>query len=253
MTPIGSALQLRTVLVERALAATPKAAEGLILAGQVLVNDRPVTKPGTTIKPSDTIRIRGLKKFVSRAGYKLDAAIDAFQIPIAGRAFIDIGASTGGFTDALLQRGAAFVAAIDVGKGLLHQKLRSDARVQGIEGVDLKKFDASTLHHPVEAFVADVSFTSLDTIISHAFSLLTPRVRPAEAIVLFKPQFELAKGERNLLHKGILQDQNKSTALLQNFETRLEQHGIKVLASTAAALKGTKGNQEYLLHLARTS
>jgi len=244
-------LQLRLALIDRNLSTSEKHAEGLILAGQVLVNDKPVTKPGTNIQPSDTIRIRGLKKFVSRAGHKLDAAIDTFQIPIADRAFVDIGASTGGFTDALLQRGAAFVAAIDVGKGLLHQKLRSDARVQVLEGVDFKKFDASHLRHTVEAFVADVSFTSLDTIIALAFSLLTPRERPAEAIVLFKPQFELPKGERNLLQKGILQDQNKSAALLQNFKTRLELQGLKALAATTAAITGTKGNQEYLLHIAR--
>ncbi len=244
-------MQLKEALIQRALAPDEKKAEGLILAGQVLVNDVPVTKPGATVKETDTIRIRGVKKFVSRAGEKLDAALESFGIPVAGRNFLDIGASTGGFTDALLQRGAAAVIAIDVGKGLLHQKLRTDKRVQVLEGCDFKTLEAAQLTQKPEAFVADVSFASLEGMVGKAFALLEPRSRPAEGIVLFKPQFELPKAERGMLVDGILEDGEKSHQLLEAFTTKLAALKIMVEHSEKAAVKGTKGNQEFVLHLCR--
>jgi 23S rRNA (cytidine1920-2'-O)/16S rRNA (cytidine1409-2'-O)-methyltransferase len=244
-------MQLKEALIIRALAPDDKKAEGLILAGQVLVNDVPVTKPGAPIKETDIIRIRGVKKFVSRAGEKLDAALESFGIPVAGRSFLDIGSSTGGFTDALLQRGAAYTAAIDVGKGLLHQKIRSDARVQVLEGIDFRKLDAAQLREKPEAFVADVSFTSLETMLEKAFSLLTPQTRRAEGIVLFKPQFELPRAERGLLIDGILEDQEKSHQLLAAFTAKLATINLAVERSEKAAVKGTKGNQEYIIHICR--
>lgn len=244
-------MRLREALIARGLAPDEKKAEGLILAGQVLVNDAPVTKPGTPIELSDTIRLRGVKKFVSRSGEKLDAALENFAIPVAGRSFMDVGASTGGFTDALLQRGAAHVAAIDVGKGLLHQKIRSDPRVQVLEGYDFKNLKADELQYSAEAFVADVSFTSLESMLENAFALLQPRLRPAEGIVLFKPQFELPKAERDLLVDGILEDREKSHQLLAGFKARIAKLGITAEREMAAAVKGTKGNQEFVLHLVR--
>ena len=244
-------MQLKAALLARGLAPDEKKAEGLILAGQVLVNDIPVTKSGATVNETDDIRVRGLKKFVSRAGEKLDAAIEAFGFPVTGRAFLDIGSSTGGFTDTLLQRGAEFVAAVDVGKGLLHQKLRTDARVQVLEGEDFKTFEQSRLKQDVEAFVADVSFASLEAMLPHAFSLLSPKARRAEGIVLFKPQFELPKAERGLLVDGILEDREKSHQLLADFKARLGVYGIVVEHQAEAAIKGAKGNQEFVLQLAR--
>src|SRR5262249_24265968 len=145
----GGAMNLKTTLLVRNLAADEKKAEGLILAGQVLENDVPVTKPGREISESDNIRLRGIRKFVSRAGEKLDHALEEFGIPVRGRSFVDIGSSTGGFCDALLQRGAEFVAAVDVGKGLLHQKIRTDGRVQVLEGRDFKHFEIRELRQPV--------------------------------------------------------------------------------------------------------
>lgn len=242
-------MKLKDALVAQALATDARKAEGMILAGQVLVNDVPVTKPGSIVAASDSIRIRGIKKFVSRAGEKLDAALVAFDFPVAGRHFLDIGSSTGGFTDALLSRGAASVAAIDVGKGLLHQKLRSDERVQVLEGQDFKKLEAGMLRHKPEAFVADLSFASLESVLVKAFSLLEAKTRKPEAIVLFKPQFEIPKAERGLLKKGILEDEAKSNQLLRDFENKLRISGIAVNRSERAAVKGTKGNQEFVLHL----
>ena len=244
-------MRLKEALLTRGLASSEKTAEGLILAGQVLVNDVPVTKTGVSVSETDAIRLRGIKKFVSRAGEKLDAALEDFAIPVAGRSFLDIGASTGGFTDALLARGAAFVAAIDVGKGLLHQKLRTDNRVQVLEDCDFKNFDASVLRQDAEAFVADVSFTSLESMLAKAFSVLKPKGRPAEGIVLFKPQFELPKAERKLLVGGILQNEGRSHQLLENFTEKVASLGIAVKRAEKAAIRGAKGNQEFVLHLSR--
>lgn len=242
---------LLEALLSRGLAENEIQARGLILSAKVLVNEVPVTKTGAKISETDDIRIRGVRKFVSRAGEKLDAALEAFAFPVAGRTFLDIGASTGGFTDSLLQRGAANVAAIDVGRGLLHQKLRNDPRVQVIEDCDFRKMEASVLKHRPEAFVADVSFTSLNTIIPRAFSLLVPRNRPAEAIILFKPQFEISKAERDILKKGVLKDPQKALQLVQEFTEKIKTMGVEVIGVQPAAVKGRKGNQEYLLHLMR--
>ncbi|MBV6493939.1 MAG: 16S/23S rRNA (cytidine-2'-O)-methyltransferase TlyA [Turneriella sp.] len=244
-------MTLLEALLAQKLVSTEKEGYGLILAGKVLVNDTPVTKPSTHIAKNSLIRLRGVKKYVSRAGEKLASALEAFQIPIQGRSFLDIGASTGGFTDVLLQHGAAHVTTVDVGKGLLHQKLRCDARIQVFEGVDFKKFSIQQIRIPIEAFVADVSFTSLNTIIKKAFSLLTPKNRHPEGIVLFKPQFELPKTERNLLDKGILRNKNRLEDLLKTFQENMQSLNICLKHLAPAAIKGTKGNQEYVAHLVR--
>lgn len=244
-------MRLIDALLKRALAESEKKALGMILAGQVLVNDTPVTKPATPVSAQDTIRVRGIKKYVSRAGEKLAGALDAFMFPVENRSFIDIGASTGGFTDVLISRGAAYVAAVDVGKGLLHQKLRLNPRVEIFEGVDFKNFGAERLHQKPEAFVADVSFTSLNLIVEKAFSLLKPVHRKVEGVVLFKPQFELPKAERNLLDKGVLHNEKRLKQLLHDFETQMQSLNIIIQALIPAAIKGAKGNQEYVAHLTR--
>lgn len=242
-------------LLEAVLVAYPtlteREAKGLILAGKVLIEDTAQTKPGIAVPDSAEIRLRGMRKFVSRSGEKLDGAIEALGFPIAGRNFMDIGSSTGGFTDCLLQRHAAFVAAIDVGKGLLHQRLRTDSRVQVLEGYDFKKILATDLQRAPEAFVADVSFTSLEPLLLPAFALLQNQARPREGLVLFKPQFELPRTERNLLEKGILYDREKAVALIDSFCARLAAHDIQTKAVQPAAVTGKHGNQEYILHLIR--
>lgn len=246
-------MNLLATLLARGLAKNETEARGLILAGKVLVEDTPATKPGVQVHDSAEIRIRGVTPYVSRGGYKLAGALETFSIPVTGRSFLDIGASTGGFTDVLLQRGAAFVAALDVGRGLLHQKLRTDERVQVLEDCDFKKFDAQQLLKPVEAFVADVSFTSLMSLVVKAFSLLTPVSRPREGIVLFKPQFELPRAERDKLEKGILTDAARASALMDEFASAMESHRIRVAGRETAVIRGTKGNQEYTLHLVQDS
>lgn len=242
-------MNLLEALLDRQLAQSEQQARGLILAGRVLVNDARIDKPGQRIYSGDKIRLRGVRNFVSRAGDKLQAALDAFRFPVAGRHFLDVGASTGGFTDALLRSHAASVAAVDVGKGLLHQKLRTDSRVQVIENCDFRRLTPEQLFHTPEAFVADVSFTSLLTMMTHAFALIQPISRPREGIVLFKPQFELPRAERGMLRKGILTDQARALSLMDEFGAALKPRGIAIVARMASPVRGTKGNQEYLLHL----
>lgn len=240
-------------LLEAVLAAYPtlteREANGLILAGKVLIGNVPQSKPGMKVPTGVEIRLRGLKKFVSRSGEKLDSAIEALQFPVVGRNFMDIGSSTGGFTDCLLQRDAAYVAAIDVGKGLLHQRLRTDARVQVLEGIDFKKLQPEMLQQEPEAFVADVSFTSLEPLLMPAFSLLNATTRPREALVLFKPQFELPRADRDQLDQGVLHDQTKAAELIAAFSERLSAQGIRTEKVQPAAVTGRHGNQEYILHL----
>lgn len=242
-------MNLLEALLYRGLATDAHEARGLILAGKVLVNDVPASKPGHKVKTTDTLRVRGVRRYASRAGEKLAAALAAFHFPVAGRTFLDIGAATGGFTDVLLQNGAAFVIAVDVGRGLLHQKLRTDARVQVIEDCDFRMLESQKLHTPPEAFVADVSFISLAAIVKKAFSLLVPLHRLREGIVLFKPQFELPRSERDKLQKGILTDEDRAVRLIDEFAESMVQWGITVSGRMASPIKGTKGNQEYLLHL----
>lgn len=242
-------MNLLEALLRRGLATDEHEARGLILAGKVLVNDVPTSKPGQKIKDTDTLRVRGIRRYASRAGEKLAAALDAFHFPVAGRTFLDIGASTGGFTDALLQKGAAFVMAVDVGRGLLHHKLRTDPRVQVIEGCDFRTLERQKLHRIPDAFVADVSFLSLVSIVHKAFSLITPVSRTGEGIVLFKPQFELPRAERGKLQRGVLTDEARARQLIDEFAESLARWKIMVSGCVASPIKGAKGNQEYLLHL----
>ncbi|MBN8221938.1 MAG: isocitrate lyase/phosphoenolpyruvate mutase family protein, partial [Spirochaetes bacterium] len=181
------------------------------------------------------------------------AAIRDAVGPMLGQgSFAGIAApASGDEIDALLQRGAAHVTAVDVGKGLLHQKIRSDQRVQVLEGNDFKNLRAADLAFAPEAFVADVSFTSLEAVLENAFVLLQPKLRPAEGMVLFKPQFELPKAERELLVDGILEDREKSHQLLADFKARIAKLGVTAVREMAATVKGAKGNQEFVLHLVR--
>jgi 23S rRNA (cytidine1920-2'-O)/16S rRNA (cytidine1409-2'-O)-methyltransferase len=240
-------------LLEAVLSTHPELSEkqalGLILAGKVLLGNDPVTKPGLFIAAPETLRLRGVRRFVSRSGEKLDGVLDLLEFPVQGRKFMDIGSSTGGFTDCLLQRGAAFVAAIDVGKGLLHQSLRTNPKVQVLEGIDFKNLSPSQIQQPVEAVVGDVSFTSLEPLLANAFDLLNEVTRPAEGIVLFKPQFELPRSARNLLEKGVLRDSTKAKQLIEEFSIRMAEKRINVKSIQPATVTGRRGNQEYLIHL----
>ena len=238
-------MRLREALTARGLAPDAKKAEGLILAGQVLVNDVPVTKPGTPIGTDDTIRLRGLKKFVSRSGEKLDAALENFAFPVTGRSFIDIGASTGGFTDCLLQAGAARVCAIDVGYGQLAWPLRSDPRVTVRERVNARNLDPETLPFVPDLAVCDVSFISQTLILPRLVAAVGPGGRPI--ITLIKPQFEVDKGQVG--KGGVVRERALHEQAIARCTQAAEALGCRVIGVTDSPLRGPAGNEEFLFYL----
>src|SRR5918998_1034412 len=186
-SPKGDPKRLDTLLVERGLATSRSSARGMILAGSVRVNDTIVTKAGSRFGADERLSVERPERFVSRAGEKLDAAIGEFGVRVEGRSCLDAGASTGGFTDALLQRGADRVLAVDVGYGQFDWKLRNDPRVTVMERTNVRALAGEDLPFQPDLLVADLSFISLMVALESVFST-TPALR--EAILLVKPQFE---------------------------------------------------------------
>jgi 23S rRNA (cytidine1920-2'-O)/16S rRNA (cytidine1409-2'-O)-methyltransferase len=193
------------------------------------------------VRPEDRLEVVQPPPYVSRGGEKLAPALDAFGVPVAGRVCADIGASTGGFTDVLLQRGATRVYAVDVGRGLLHWRLRQDARVALMERVNARALEA--FPEPVSLVTVDVSFIGLEKVL--------PAVRAAapgaELVVLFKPQFQVGRGEVG--KGGVVRDERAVAAALDRFRAWCAENGYDVLGETPSALPGADGNRELLLHL----
>ena len=227
------------------LAESREQAKRLIMAGQVsyVCGDSlaRVDKPGQQLPPDARFEITGRERFVSRGAYKLLTAIEHFSLDVSGRVCLDAGASTGGFTDCLLQHGAARVYAVDVGKHQLHERLRADSRVIGLEGVNLRHADASLIPEPVSLIVADVSFISLTLVLEPCMCWLS-----ADGLVaaLIKPQFEVGPGGTD---KGVVRDdalrQQAVNKVLDFCRNTLCLEAIGVVPS---AVKGPKGNQEYM-------
>ena len=235
--------RLDTLLVQRGLAPSRQLANALIRAGQVLVNDMVSDKPGTRIKFDAAVRIRGeVLRYVGRGGLKLEGALDVFEVDPTERTCADFGASTGGFTDCLLQRGAAKVFAIDVGYGQLAWKLRQDPRVIVMERTNARHLTA--LPEPPSLIVGDLSFISL--------KLILPAVQQvaasgAEAVLLIKPQFELGPGQAK---GGVVKDPALRQSAITAVCEAAEALGTTVLGTVASSLPGAKkGNVEELLHL----
>lgn len=231
------------LVVARGLAPDLSQAAALIMAGEVIAGEHRVDKPGAQLKADAPLRLRPREgRFVSRGGHKLDGALRGFGVDPRGMACVDLGASTGGFTDCLLQRGAARVYAVDVGYNLLHWRLRQDPRVINLERTDARAL-GEHLSEPVELLVADISFNALARVLAPALGHLRPG---GEAILLIKPQFELARSEVEA--GGIVRDEALRRAACDRVAAALEALGLTTLAVAPAALKGTKGNQEYVLH-----
>lgn len=227
------------------LAESREQAKRLIMAGHVrwLRGDVPVAveKPGQPFSPDTRFALAGRERFVSRGAYKLLTALEHFGLDVTGLVALDAGASTGGFTDCLLQHGAARVYAVDVGKGQLHERLRADARVASLEGVNLRLAKASLLPEPVDLVVADLSFISLTLILGPCLRWLKPGGRVA---ALIKPQFEVGPGGTD---KGVVRDQALRDAAVEKvLRHAREELKLELLGVTPAAIKGPKGNQEYL-------
>ncbi len=236
-------IRIDQLLFERELAESRHKAQAMILAGQVLVNEQKVEKPGRRVPADAEIRLLGQPaKFVSRAGFKLEGALDRFHVDLEGKTCLDIGASTGGFTDCMLQRGAARVYAIDVGSNQLHWKIRQDPRVEVREGVNARYLQREDLPETADFACCDVSFISVTLILPAVVELLHPH---AEMIVLVKPQFEVGRGEVG--KGGIVRDPALRQAAADRVADSLRDLGFQKLELMDSPLPGAEGNVELLL------
>ena len=238
-------MRLDLLLVQRGLCETRAKAQARILAGDVLVEDRPVTKAGTAVDESATIRLRGdALPFVSRGGLKLAGALDRWAIDPSGLVCFDAGSSTGGFTDCLLQSGASKVYAVDVGTNQLHWKLRSDPRVVSMEQVNLRTWDPACMSERCSLLVADLSFISLRLAIPPVLPSLVPG---AEAVLLVKPQFEA--GRDDVGAGGIVRDGAVHRRVLVDTWTFFAGTELRPQALAISPIKGGEGNTEFLMRL----
>ena len=236
-------LRLDVILHERGLAPTRSKAQALIMAGEVTVNGQMVDKPGTKYEASISIEVREPPPYVSRGGEKLAGALRAFNLNIAGRIAADVGASTGGFTDCLLQNGVARVYAIDVGYGQLAHKIRNDERVIVMERSNARYIEA--LAEPVNLVVVDASFISLRILLPAIIKWLSPL---SDIIALIKPQFEAGKGEVG--KGGVVREQNIHRRVIREIAEFAHQRGLCVAGITISPIKGLKeGNSEFLIWL----
>jgi 23S rRNA (cytidine1920-2'-O)/16S rRNA (cytidine1409-2'-O)-methyltransferase len=239
--------RLDALLVERGIAESRNRAQGLILSGRVRVGDRIVTKAGTRVAPEEPLVVERSDGFASRAGEKLDAALDEFGVGVAGLACIDAGASTGGFTDVLLRRGAGEVLAVDVGYGQLDWSLRNDPRVVVMERTNVRHLTGEDLPFEPDLLVADLSFISLTVALEGLFST-TPSLR--EAVLLVKPQFEA--GPELVGRGGLVRDPGVQEAVIRRVAGFFGSLGFGAVGVTRAPLPGRRaGNREYPLHLVR--
>ncbi len=237
-------IRLDQLVVDRGLAPSRERARALILAGLVTVAGQPATKAGSSVAPDADVALLGPDHpYVGRGGLKLAHALDMFHIAVAGREALDIGASTGGFTDVLLTRGAARVVALDVGHGQLDWRLRGDARVVVIEHFNARHLTLADIPSPVDIVVIDVSFISLRQILPVLPLLLRPG---ADIVALVKPQFEAGRHEGR---KGIIRDPEVHARVLHEISAAAREVGLTAMASTPSPITGAKGNVEFLLYL----
>jgi 23S rRNA (cytidine1920-2'-O)/16S rRNA (cytidine1409-2'-O)-methyltransferase len=248
MTRATMKKRIDQLLVEQGLAETRNQAQALILAGQVLVDEQKIEKPGHAVKPDAVLRILEKLPFASRGGLKLRAAIDQFDIQVAGRVCADFGASTGGFTDCLLQRGARTVHAFDVGHDLLAWKLRTDSRVSIHDGCNARNIAAEDLPADLTLITMDLSFISVTKVLpALKQALLEKACRKVDLIVLVKPQFEVGKGEVG--KGGIVREAEKRRGALETVAEFARGLGFAVAGEMPSPITGAKGNEEFLLYL----
>jgi len=243
----ASRQRLDQLLVERGLAETRTKAQALILAGKVRVGEgdaaRSDLKAGDLLPADASVAVAEREPYVSRGGHKLAAALDAFEIDPADLVCLDVGASTGGFTDVLLQRGARRVYAVDVGRGQLAEALRRDDRVVSMERLNARTLTAATLPEPVELAVVDVSFISLGLVLGPVASTLRPGAR-ARIVALVKPQFEAGRGRTN---HGVVRDPAVHREVLERVIDQARGIGLGAQALIASPILGPEGNREFLV------
>ncbi len=226
---------------------TRSQARSLIMEGRVKVNGDPATKPGANVRPGAQIDVERPRRFVSRGGEKLEHALEAFGIDATGKRVLDVGASTGGFTDCLLQRGAAHVVAVDVGYGQLDWRLRNDSRVTVMERTNFRHLPDDAFDEAFDLIVADTSFISVRTILARAVAYLTPQ---GEIVALVKPQFEA--GRERLGSGGVVRDPQLHREILREVRDATAQLGLVAVDLAGSPLLGPAGNREFLIRLRRS-
>ena len=233
--------RLDVLVTTSGLAESRERAQALILAGKVRVAGETVRRPDRSVAEGTPITVVAQPEYASRGALKLAPALETFGVDPAGRVCADIGASTGGFTDVLLRRGAARVYALDVGRGLLHWRIRQDPRVVVIERVNAREME--TFPEPVSLVVVDVSFIGLEKVLP-----AVARAAPgAEFVALFKPQFQV--GRASVGRGGIVRDESATAAALARFREWCDQNGFSVTGEAASELPGADGNREVFVHL----
>lgn len=237
-------VRIDQLLTDRGLADSRNKAQALVLAGQVLADERKIEKPGQQVNPECEIRILGEQpRYVSRAGFKLEGALKEFGIDVKDKTCLDVGASTGGFTDCLLQHGAAKVYAVDVGTNQLHWRIRQDARVVVHEQTNAKDLSQELIPEPIDFVCCDVSFISATLVLPPAAPLLAP---DAEIVVLAKPQFEAGRGEVG--KGGIVRSDEIRQAAADKVRRALDALGFRAVQQMDSPLEGAQGNREILLY-----
>ena len=236
-------VRLDQLLLDLSLAPTLEKSRAMIGAGLVLVNDEPAEKAGMSYPATSAVRLRKKCPYVSRGGFKLEQAINFFNLNVDGKICADIGASTGGFTDCLLLHGAAQVFAIDVGHGQLDWKIRSDPRVVVMERLNARTIEASDLPTPIQLAVMDTSFISITKIIPALIPLFASDV---EIVALIKPQFELPK---NSIGNGVVRDPALHQQAIEKIETFITSLGLISTGVTPSPILGPKGNREFLIRI----
>lgn len=214
------------------------------MAGQVVVGEHKVEKAGQLVDDSLEVRIKNDLPFVSRGGLKLEKALDEFKIDVAGLTVMDVGASTGGFTDCLLQRGAAQVFAVDVGYGQLAWKLQQDPRVLSLEKTNIRYLQPETLPLVPDMAVIDASFISLDKVLPNTLSLVKSH---GTVVALIKPQFEVGRGEVG--RGGVVREPEKHAAVIESVCSLAESLDLETVGVTESPITGPKGNREFLVYL----
>lgn len=238
-------IRLDQLLVERGLAASREKAQALVLAGQVTIAGQRMEKPGHSVASDASVEVLERMPYVSRGGYKLAGALDAFHVDVSGRVCLDVGASTGGFTDCLLQRGAAKVWAIDVGHGQLDWKIRNDPRVVVREGVNARYLTPEEYPERFDLAVCDASFISATMVIPAIVPLLKST---GEMIVLVKPQFEVERGQVG--KGGIVKEPELHQAACDRVRGAVEMLGFRT-RMVESPIQGAEGNREFLLYARR--
>lgn len=241
--------RLDKLLVDNGLVQSRERARSLILAGLVVVDDHTIDKPGTQVSVDSALRLKGEDiPYVSRGGLKLEHALMTFGIDVTGRTALDVGASTGGFTDCLLQSGAARVFAVDVGYGQLAWKLRSDERVVNLERTNIRSLRADQLPETPDLAVIDASFISLEIVLPATLSLLSAR---GEVVALIKPQFEVGRGAVG--KGGVVRDAALHEQVQEKIRALASSLGCAVAGLCPSPILGPKGNREFLIHLRKGS